>query len=189
MVNMDLNSSIAQLLMDAGISIANLDIAQIEGGGNNKAFAVHTKSKKYLAKIYYSHPSDTRNRLNAEYSFLKYARKIGIECVPKPIFSIPQRNMGLYEFVQGRKLTLSELEAQHIYQAAKFVHRLNEKLKQDNVLPTASEGCFSIEKHLLLIDLRVKKLLSLPITTDIDRQARSFVIELDSVWKKLKDVC
>lgn len=184
----DFNSSIAYLLLEAGISTVNMQVVQIDDGGNNKAFAVDTKSKKYLAKIYYSHPSDTRNRLNAEYSFLKYARKIGIECVPKPIFSIPQRNLGLYEFVQGRKLTSSELEAQHIDQAAKFVHRLNEKLLEDNVLPTASEGCFSIERHLLITDLRVKKLLSLPISTDIDRQALSFVSELDSVWKKLKDV-
>jgi thiamine kinase-like enzyme len=186
-INTDLNSSIADLLMDAGISTVKMDVAEIEGGGNNKAFAVYTKSKKYLAKIYYSHPSDTRNRLNAEYSFLEYARKIGIECVPKSIFSIPQKNIGLYEFVQGRKLTSSELEVQHITQAANFVRALNERVEKDNALPTASEGCFSIEQHLLLTDMRVKKLLSLPISSEIDRQARLFVGELHSVWKKLKD--
>ena len=74
----DLNSSIADLLLEAGISTVNMEVAQIDDGGNNKAFAVHTKSKKYLAKIYYSHPSDTRNRLNAEYSFLKYAKKLAL---------------------------------------------------------------------------------------------------------------
>ena len=186
-VNTDLNSSIADLLMDAGISTVKMEVVRIEGGGNNKAFAVQTKSKKYLAKIYYSHPSDSRNRLNAEYSFLEYARKIGIECVPKPIFSIPKKNMGLYEFVQGRKLTSSELEVQHITQAANFLRSLNETLEKDNTLPTASEGCFSIEQHLLLTDMRVKRLLSFPVASEIDSKARLFVGELNSVWKKIKD--
>ena len=186
-VSADLNSSIADLLMDAGISTVKMEVVRIEGGGNNKAFAVQTKSKKYLAKIYYSHPSDSRNRLNAEYSFLEYARKIGIECVPKPIFSIPKKNMGLYEFVQGRKLTSSELEVQHITQAANFLRSLNETLEKDNTLPTASEGCFSIEQHLLLTDMRVKRLLSFPVASEIDSQARLFVGELNSVWKKIKD--
>lgn len=186
-VKTDLNSSIANLLMDAGISTVKMKITQIDGGGNNKAFAVQTKSKKYLAKIYYSHPLDSRNRLNAEFSFLEYAEKIGIECVPKPIFSVPKKNMGLYEFVKGRKLTSSELEVQHITQAANFLRSLNERLEKDNTLPTASEGCFSIEQHLVLTDMRVKKLLNLPIASEIDREALLFVMELDSVWKRLKD--
>jgi hypothetical protein len=186
-VSTQLNSSIADLLLGAGISTVEMEVAPVDGGGNNKVFAVHTKSGKYLAKIYYSNPSDTRNRLDAEYSFLEYATKIGMECVPKPIFSIPEKNMGLYEFVQGRKLTSSELASQHITQAANFVRALNERLEKDNALSTASEGCFSIEQHLLLTDMRVKKLLDMPVVSDIDHQALLFVGKLDRVWKKLKD--
>lgn len=95
--------------------------------------------------------------------------------------------MGLYEFVQGRKLTSSELEVQHITQAANFLRSLNETLEKDNTLPTASEGCFSIEQHLLLTDMRVKRLLSFPVASEIDSKARLFVGELNSVWKKIKD--
>lgn len=182
-----LDSFLADLLSGAGISTVEMEVAPVDGGGNNKVFAVHTKSGKYLAKIYYSNPSDTRNRLNAEYSFLEYARKIGIECVPKPIFSIPEKNVGLYEFVQGRKLTSSELGSKHITQAANFVRALNEGLQKDNALPTASEGCFSIEQHLLLTDMRVKKLLDMPVVSEVDQQALLFVGKLDSVWKDLKD--
>ena len=175
MVNAQLSSSITDLLFDAGISSGGAEVSPLGGGGNNKVFAVHTKSGKYLAKVYYSSPSDTRNRLNAEYSFLEYARKIGIQCVPKPISSIPENNIGLYEFVQGQKLMSSELASQHIIQAANFVRALNESLEKDNALPTASEGGFSIEQHLLLTDMRVKKLLSLPVVSEIDKQAFSSV--------------
>lgn len=179
--------SISDLLLDAGISTVEMDVVPVDGGGNNKVFAVHTQSGKYLVKIYYSNPSDTRNRLKAEYSFLKYARKIGIECVPKPILSSSEKNMGLYEFVQGRKLTSPELVPQHISQAANFVRALNERLKKDDTLPTASEACFSIEQHFLLINKRIKKLLSLPVIAEIDHQALLLVGKLDSVLKNLKD--
>ncbi len=187
MVSTQLSSSIANLLVDAGISTGGMEVAPVDGGGNNKVFAVHTKSGKYLVKVYYSNPSDTRNRLKAEYTFLEYAKKIGLECVPKPIFSSPEKNMGLYEFVQGRKLTSSELALQHITQAANFVRALNEIPERDNTLPTASEGCFSIEQHFLLTDARVTKLLCLPVASEIDRQALTFVGEIESAWKKLKD--
>ena len=71
-----LRLSISDLLLQAGIGTVEMDIAPVDGGGNNKVFVVHTKSGKYLVKVYYSNPSDTRNRLKAEYSFLEYAKKI-----------------------------------------------------------------------------------------------------------------
>ena len=77
MVSPHLRSSITDLLLDAGISTEEMEVAPLDGGANNKVFSVHNKKSKYLAKIYYSNPSDTRNRLNAEYSFLKYAKKGG----------------------------------------------------------------------------------------------------------------
>jgi hypothetical protein len=187
MVSPQLRSSITDLLFDAGISTEKMEFAPVDGGANNKVFIVHTKMSKYLAKIYYSNPSDMRNRLNAEYSFLKYAKDIGLKCVPKPISSSPKKNMGLYEFVQGRKLTSSELSLQHITQAASFVQALNERPDRDKTLHTASEGCFSIEQHFQLTDMRITKLLALPVVSEIDRQALFFVGKIDSAWKKIKD--
>ncbi len=186
-MSIQLSLSISDLLVDAGISTVEMDVAPVDGGGNNKVFSVNTKSGKYLAKVYYSNPSDTRNRLNAEYSFIEYARKIGIKSVPKPIFSSPEKNVGLYEFVEGRKLTSAELASQHISQAANFVRALNERIKIEDALPIASEACFSIEQHFLLTEMRMKKLLSLSVVSEIDNQALLFVSKLDSVLENLKD--
>ena len=187
MVSPQLRSSITDMLLDAGISTDEMEVVPVDGGANNKVFTVHTKTGKYLAKIYYSNPSDMRNRLNAEYSFLEYAKNIGLECVPKPISPSPKKNMGLYEFVQGRKLTSSESSLQHITQAASFVRALNERPDRDKTLQTASEGCFSIDQHFLLTDMCVTKLLGLPVASEIDRQALFLVGKIDSAWKKLKD--
>lgn len=186
-MNAQLTSSIKDLLFDAGIRSGGIEVTPVDGGGNNKVFVVHTKSGEYLAKVYYSSPSDTRNRLHAEYSFLAYARKIGLECVPKPIFFSSEKNIGLYEFVQGRKLTSPELTLQHITQSANFVRALNERPGRDNTLPMASDGCYSIEQHFLLIDARVTNLRGLPVASEVDRQALLLVDKIDSAWKKIKD--
>ena len=109
MENLQLKSSIADVLFDAGIESGGMEINSIFGGSNNKVVSVKTKDGKYLAKVYFSHPSDTRNRLAAEYSFLSYALNIGLSCVPKPIFCDHKNNIGLYEFIEGRKLDSFEL--------------------------------------------------------------------------------
>ena len=117
----NLKSSLADMLVGAGIDSDGIEINPIYGGGNNRVVSVQTKAGKYLAKTYYSHPSDTRNRLAAEYAFLSYALNIGLDCVPKPIFCDQKNNIGLYEFVEGRKLRNSEL-TQRFCLAAPFRH-------------------------------------------------------------------
>ena len=182
----DLKSSIADIFVDAGIDSGGMEINPIYGGGNNKVVSVQTKAGKYLAKTYYSHPSDTRNRLTAEYSFLSYALNIGLGCVPKPIYCDHKNNIGLYEFVEGRKLNSSELTSQHINEAASFIKGLNARLDRDQALPTASEGCFSIEQHFLTIDNRLNRLLRLPAVSELEHQLHSFVGEIEIAWEKIR---
>lgn len=177
-----LNSSVVHLLADAGVSAGSVEVQPVDGGGNNRAFSVYTPEARYLAKFYFSNPSDRRDRLGAEFSFLSYAKKIGMDCVPRPIYCSPERNMGLYEFVEGRKLSSSELTERHIMQAAGFIRALNAHPDRDQTLPTASEGCFSIEQHFSIVDRRLQRLQAMPVDSDVDRAAHSFVDGLWNVW-------
>jgi len=186
MVSMQLNMSVKGLLYDAELPSEDLQINPIDGGGNNKAYLVQTKSEKYLAKVYYSHPDDLRDRLGNEFSFLTYAWNIGLRCIPKPILSSVENNIGLYEFLEGRKLTPSELSQQHILKSAYFIRDLNQWQERDKSLPSASESCFSIEEHLLMIDYRFKKLESIQLDLDVDRQAHVFIGDLKKKWCEIK---
>lgn len=179
--------SVADLLCGAGINSDELEVAHVDGGGNNKVLSVHVKDATYLAKAYYSNPADTRNRLGAEYAFLSYAWAIGLNCVPKPIYCNPGKNMGLYEFVKGRKLVPSEMTRQHVMEAADFIRELNARLDRGQTLPVASEACFSIEQHFSLIDSRIQRLHGMPVESEIEQQARSFVDRLESTWARIKD--
>ena len=180
--------SIVDLLASAGLETRNVEVEAGGGGGNNRVFIVHSHDGKYLAKSYYSHPADTRNRLAAEFAFLSYAKDIGLRCVPRPVACNAEKNIGLYEFVDGKKLTVAELDISHVAQAASFLRELNalSHRLQANKLPAASEACFSIEQHFALVDRRFDRLRTMPMQSEIERQALTFVTELAAIWQRVK---
>jgi hypothetical protein len=189
MESAQLNSSVESLLSGAGIVSGKIEISSINGGGNNRVFAVQTEDEKYLAKVYYRNAADTRNRLGAEYSFLSYAWESGLRCVPRPISCDTEKNMGLYEFVEGRKLTASELTRKHIIDAAQLIRKLNARPNRDKavVLPVASAAGFSVEQHFSRIDRRIRLLRDLPVMSESDRNVLSFVLEIQRSWEEIKD--
>jgi hypothetical protein len=73
-------------------------------------------------------------------------------------------------------------------QAAHFIHDLNSGAREGaaSSLATASEGGFSTRQHLSLIDSRMQKLIEFPVISEIDRNARLFVTELEGYWSRLK---
>lgn len=180
--------NIGELLRDAGLEAGEAEVESVSGGGNNRVFVVHAASAKYIAKSYYSHPADTRNRLGAEFALLSYAWSIGLRCVPRPVFCNPEKNIGLYEFVEGRKLAPIEIGPQQVSQAIRFFAGLNANPSRNlaGALPTASEGCFCIEDHFALVDRRLGRLENLPVESDVDRQALAFVGEMGNLWRQIK---
>ena len=183
------NASIAELLVDAGLDTRDLAVETAGSGGNNRVFVVLAGDVKYLAKIFYSHPADKRNRLGAEYAFLSYARDIGLRCVPKPISFNSKTNIGLYQFIEGKKLSASELSSGAVRQAARFFLDLNMRPNRDRAgtLPTASEACFSVAEHFALVEHRVRRLRAIPPQSEVDRRAVCFVEELGAAWLRLKE--
>src|SRR3989338_6657643 len=90
---------LAVLLQAAGENDDILSVSDCVGGGNNRVFVVQTGSKQLIAKWYFTHPSDTRDRLRAEYAFLEYAHSLGLSCVPKPLACLPDERLPPYEFI------------------------------------------------------------------------------------------
>jgi thiamine kinase-like enzyme len=182
-------ASVARLLGEAGLESADLALEAAGGGGNNRVFAVHARDAKYLAKVYFNHPTDRRDRLGTEYGFLSYAWGIGLRSVPRPISRNSEGNIGLYEFVEGRKLLSSELDRGHLDQAARFFRTLNLRSNRNlaGALPEASEACFSVEQHFALVDRRIERLRAFPAHSPVDREALSFIETLGVAWRQAKE--
>lgn len=176
------NHHLAMLLHAAGESEDIASVSNCAGGGNNRVFIIRAGGKQLIAKWYFTHPSDTRDRLRAEYAFLEYAHGIGLSCVPKPLVCLPGERLALYEFIEGAKLQPNEVSAQHIGEAAKFILALNgvNRLHLAAKLPDASEACFSIADQITSVQRRVARLSGITPLTAEDIAALDFAGRVQS---------
>jgi hypothetical protein len=179
-----LTSAVSALLQAQGIDAGGASLAAIDGGGNNKVYAVSTGRGKYVAKAYFTHPADTRDRLGAEYAFLSYARRIGLANVPEPIACSFEEHIGIYEFVEGRKLGGGQLEKRHVRAAAEFIAALNAGPHRDPALPPASEACFTVDQHLATVDRRLLKLQMLEGEDSLTQQVRGLIGDITDTWRR-----
>jgi len=181
-----LSAALAELLQLPASPLP--DVVPFAASGNNRVFAVIAGGHRYAAKVYFRHPSDDRDRLHAEFSFLSCATRTGITCVPAPVVCDPAQGIGVYEFIDGRKLSASEIDSDCIDQAAEFIARLNHAATHAEArnLPDASEACFSIAAHFAMVDRRIDRLDQISSDDPVDREARDFSADLKVRWGQLK---
>lgn len=184
-----LRATISAMLSRAGLSTTGLRIEPCAGGGNNRVFRVDSAGRAMVAKCYFRHPIDTRDRLNSEYAFLEYARKVDIDCVPGVVARDDRAGIALYDFIEGSKPRAEALSGSQVEQAQNFFVRLNEARAsvQGESLPGASEACFSIAEQLQLVQGRVDRLAGIPAATCIDDEAIAFAAELRARWTALRE--
>ena len=140
-------------------------------GGNNRAFRVETENKAYFAKQYFSSDADTRNRLDNEWQFLTYAAAANIPLVPRPIARDAVSHLAIYSFLEGeRPITIT---ADMVAQVGQWIAALNRSRADDlaQLLPIASEACFSADDYLSLLQKRLQVLESASV---VDAFAKSF---------------
>lgn len=156
-------------------------------GGNSRIYVATLGDRKLVAKQYFRHPSDTRDRLQAEWAFLEYAVGAGIRCVPKPVARDAQHGIGIYEYVAGRQLEAGDVSAARVLEAANFFLALNAGRETARSLAAASEACFSIAEHLAMVDGRVGRLAAIPQASEEDLAARAFVKSLAQRWREIRE--
>ncbi|MEO8039522.1 MAG: aminoglycoside phosphotransferase family protein [Betaproteobacteria bacterium] len=184
----DLTGEIAALLASGEHRTAEITLEPCAAGGNNRVFLVHAGERRLIAKWYFSHPSDTRDRLRAEYSLLQYAEKLGLGCVPRPVSCDPAAHLALYEYIDGRKLSTDEVGEHEVNSALAFFLALNDPAHRDLTtdLPPASEARFSLTDHFDMVERRIGQLAGIAPETDIDREAQAFVTGMSDRWEALK---
>jgi len=150
----------------------------IKRGRNNRVFCVNIKGwGKALLKAYFKHPKDPRDRLRNEFSFSNFAWDKGLRGLHKPYACDCENNLGLYQFIEGRKITPDEVNREFVDQALAFFIELNKHKDSPEAkkLPNASEACFSINGHLDTVKRRIDRLKMINGSSEVDREAISFV--------------
>ncbi len=141
--------------------------------GNNRVHRGTSSGRVFLAKEYFQHPDDSRDRYRTEKAFHDFLARAGIHRTPAPLAWFEVQRVGLFEFIEGTKP--ESATAANVQTALQFFLEINRHHASASELPTASEACFTLEEHVARIDHRVRRLENLPVTSDLDGEADNFV--------------
>jgi len=180
-------SAISRLLRSIGRD-GQFSLHAIPGGRNNRVYRVVLDEDNLLAKHYFSHPGDERDRLTAEYEFCQFAQNHGIKCIPRPLARDAQASVGVYAFVNGRRLNPNQVRHQHLMAAAGLLNDLSRHRSAPDAdrLQDASEACFSLQDHVAHVDRRVRAFDQIDGLSDAAAEAAGFCNNrLRPVWERV----
>jgi len=186
-ISSGLPEAVAKLLADAGLG-GWYSIRFLRSGGNNRVYRLDVRGKALLLKAYFEHPDDPRDRLGTEFAFSWFAWNHGLHSLPQPLARDPRHHLGLYEFVNGRKLRPDEVSSGAVRQALMFIGELNlhKHLPDAQQLPRASEACFSLAEHLACVESRIQRLSNLDDNSPLVREVLRFVRgDLSTAWNQV----
>jgi hypothetical protein len=177
------DKAVVALLARAGMP-GRVTLTPIEGGANNRVYHVGGSSGPALLKAYFRHPADPRDRLGTEFGFLAFAWANGVRSVPRPLARDDGEALGLYEWIEGRHLSDTDVGHEAVRAAAALagdVNRHRGRLEATRLGP-ASEACFTLAAHLALVDRRLERLVAVE-----ELEVRAFVVdELAPFWSRAR---
>ncbi len=153
-------------------------IEQLPGGANSIVYKVMTTNNySYLAKKYLVREGDNRDRLSTEYFGISFLWNNGVRFIPEPIYLNKNYNIGIYRFIDGKKLNPEEIKFNDIYLAANFLGSMHALINVEdaNKQPVASEACFSIKAYIDCIDRRLKNLKKITKKNDVFELLHNFL--------------
>ncbi|MCP4396591.1 MAG: hypothetical protein GY801_04695, partial [bacterium] len=151
-----LEKAIAKILNSSVVSLKSLG-----GGRNSRVYRVRcSNGQLYVAKLYFRHKADLRDRLNVEFSSLQFLWKEGVRCIPQPLLAEPEHGYAIYEYIEGQTILPKQITEADIHETVHFLNTLKElrHVREAQRLPLASEACFSIQAVFENIQRRLERL-------------------------------
>lgn len=144
-------------------------------GRNSRVFRIALApggdTDSVVLKFYRRDPGDGRDRLGVEFNALSFLWHNSVRVVPRPVMADRIRYCAVYEFIDGRSVSGSEVDPGDITASVAFLANLRRLRGADgtNALPAASEACFSIADVMTSVGGRLARLQAAPAG---DEQAR-----------------
>lgn len=161
------------------LGVPAVRLRPIYAGGNSQLFCVEGGGPAVVAKWYFDHGHDRRDRQNAEWTFLRYAEARRLKNVPQPLQCEGSYGVTLMSQLEGRPFD-SPPEQTHIAEAARFIAALNiaDLNAPTEGLPVAAEGGFSFAAHSAILTQRIDRLASLSGGQELVKAAARLVEEM-----------
>ncbi|MGQ0665457.1 MAG: phosphotransferase [Nitrospiraceae bacterium] len=121
-------------------------VVRIGRGGNSKVYRVVCEDgSRYAAKLYFQRTMDGLDRLDVEFSSLRFLWEHGERCVPQPLAEDRRNQIALYQYIDGTEIDSSAVSDPDVGHLVSFAARLRRLAasEQADQLPLAAEACFS----------------------------------------------
>jgi hypothetical protein len=134
-------------------------VTRLAGGANNVVARVEAGGRPLLAKLYFTHARDPRDRLGTEFGMLEFLWHNGVRCVPGPLRMSRAHNLGLYEFIVGERVTPGQVMAADVEQLVDLLATLWRLRTQPGAekLPPASEAAFTVNGYWANVERRLTR--------------------------------
>jgi hypothetical protein len=134
-------------------------VTRLAGGANNIVARVEVDGKPLLAKLYFTHARDPRDRLGTEFGMLEFLWRNGVRCVPGPLRMSRAHNLGLYEFIVGERVAPGQVTAADVEQLVDLLATMWRLRTQPGAeeLPPASEAAFTVNGYWANVERRLTR--------------------------------
>ncbi|HTW10421.1 MAG TPA: hypothetical protein VME46_23150 [Acidimicrobiales bacterium] len=132
-------------------------LVRLPGGMNNVLYRLELDGRSLVAKVYFSHAEDPRDRLGTEFRVASFLWGKGARCIPEPVGLSQAHGTAFYSYIEGKRLSEGPVTALDMESYAQFVLRLWE-LSRDPAaaaLPNAAEAAFSVLDRLSTVVARL----------------------------------
>jgi hypothetical protein len=165
------------LLRQAGMT-APARLTPLSGGMNNRVYRVESDAGACVLKQFFPVSAGERDRFRAEKSFYDFVQGMPSPvATPRALAWSESDRLGLFSWVEGRKLQPADVTESAAEQALAFYLDLNRNRDlpaAQNLLPGA-EACFTLQGHFDCVERRVLRVERMPVENDVDRAALAFV--------------
>ena len=168
-------------LIDSALDERVVAIARGGGGANSKGYVATTRGgNSYFVKQYRHDPGDGRDRLGTEFAGLAFLWENGVRRIPRPLCQARGHNLGVYEYIPGRKLQAGELTLAHLGMAAEFLGELQALGQAPGAerQPLASESCLTLQGYVAVVEKRLARFQALPEDDELSRRLRRYLGEI-----------
>jgi hypothetical protein len=167
----------ADLLREIGFT-GEFSLVPLSGGANNRVYRVNGPESPLVLKSFYHAAGDKRDRFGAEKAFYDFLHAIDLkQATPRILAWSSTHRLGLFSWIEGRKLTPAEADRDAVGQALDFYLRLNARteLPTAEAVPIAAEACFSLGEHVQSVERRVVRLEKLEARTGLEQSVAALV--------------
>lgn len=136
-------------------------LGRLDGGMNNALYRLERAGRTLVAKLYFQHPSDPRDRLGTEFRMLSFLWDNGMRCIPEPVGMDLSHGVGFYSYIDGARLSTSSVTERDLDEYTEFVSSMLRlgQLPGAKRLPLASEAAFTLRERLATVAKRLIWLL------------------------------